>query len=139
MQPKALLWLALAVLCLNTPAQAQRKKKNASNQTTVENTPANTIAGKTSGMTKKEGFFTFYWDEEKGKIWLEINKWDQEFLYVNSLPAGLGSNDIGLDRGQLGGDLVGDVDGIRSFHVSKAVVFVSAQTTAIRHMCWVRR
>ncbi|MEK6566087.1 MAG: zinc-dependent metalloprotease, partial [Bacteroidota bacterium] len=29
-----------------------------------------------------------------------------EFLYVNSLPAGVGSNDIGLDRGQLGQDRV---------------------------------
>ncbi|HEY3579791.1 MAG TPA: zinc-dependent metalloprotease, partial [Pyrinomonadaceae bacterium] len=36
------------------------------------------------------------------KIWLEIDKWNSEFLYVESLPAGIGSNDIGLDRGQLG-------------------------------------
>ena len=53
-------------------------------------------------MTKKEGFFTFYTDEDKGKIYLEIDKLDFEFLYVNSMPAGVGSNDIGLDRGQLG-------------------------------------
>ena len=53
-------------------------------------------------MDKKEGFITFYNDEDKGKIYLEIDKLDQEFLYVNSMPAGIGSNDIGLDRGQLG-------------------------------------
>ncbi len=53
-------------------------------------------------MTKKEGFIPFYLDEEKGKIYLEIDKLDSEFLYVNSLTAGIGSNDIGLDRGQLG-------------------------------------
>jgi len=53
-------------------------------------------------MTKKEGFVPFYLDEEKGKIYLEISKLDEEFLYVNSLTAGIGSNDIGLDRGQLG-------------------------------------
>ena len=55
-----------------------------------------------SKMTKREGFFTFYADEDKGKIYLEIDKLDFEFLYVNSMPAGVGSNDIGLDRGQLG-------------------------------------
>ena len=31
-----------------------------------------------------------------------MDEWDTEFLYVNSLAAGIGSNDIGLDRNQLG-------------------------------------
>ena len=53
-------------------------------------------------MEKFPGFFTFYWDAKAGKIWLEIDKWNTEFLYVEALPAGIGSNDIGLDRGQLG-------------------------------------
>jgi Domain of unknown function (DUF5117) len=35
-------------------------------------------------------------------MWLEINKWDTEFLFLDSLQAGVGSNDIGLDRGQVG-------------------------------------
>ena len=50
------------------------------------------------------GFFDFNWNEETGKITLHIpqNKINQEFIYVNSLTAGVGSNDIGLDRGQLG-------------------------------------
>ena len=61
------------------------------------------IQKKTSGWEKVSGFFNYYWDEDSGKIWLEINNWDAEFLYVNSLTAGLGSNDIGLDRNQLGG------------------------------------
>lgn len=56
----------------------------------------------TQGMEKKSGFFDFYWDAQKGKIYLSIDFFEQEFLYINSLPAGLGSNDIGLDRGQLG-------------------------------------
>ncbi|GMQ24243.1 zinc-dependent metalloprotease [Algoriphagus sp. oki45] len=55
-----------------------------------------------SKMVKKEGFVSFYLDEEKGKIYLEVKSLDTEFLYVNSLTAGIGSNDIGLDRGQLG-------------------------------------
>lgn len=61
-----------------------------------------TIADKVKGMERFPGFFTFYWDAKAGKIWLEIDKWNTEFLYVESLPAGIGSNDIGLDRGQLG-------------------------------------
>ena len=80
---KRLECLAAVVVCLST-VQAQ------------------TITEKVAGMQKFPGFFTFYWDAKAGKIWLEIDKWNTEFLYVESLPAGIGSNDIGLDRGQLG-------------------------------------
>lgn len=52
------------------------------------------------------GYFPFEWDETTGKMWLYVDKVGQEFLYVSSLPAGVGSNDIGLDRGQLGGERV---------------------------------
>lgn len=65
-----------------------------------------TITEKVTGMQKYPGFFPFYWDAKAGKIWLEIDKWSSEFLYVASLPAGLGSNDIGLDRGQLGANYI---------------------------------
>ncbi len=60
------------------------------------------IGKKTEGMVKMSGFFPIYWDEKAGKLWLEIDKFDSEFLYVESMPAGVGSNDIGLDRGQVG-------------------------------------
>ena len=60
------------------------------------------ISQKTAGMKQYPGYFPFYWDADAGKIWLEIDKFDAEFLYVSSLPAGLGSNDIGLDGRQLG-------------------------------------
>ncbi len=60
------------------------------------------IDAKTKGLSKYTGYFNFYWDDKSGKIYLEIDKFDQEFLYVNSLPAGVGSNDLGLDRGQIG-------------------------------------
>ncbi len=51
------------------------------------------------------GYFNFHYSDEEGKIFLEVplSKLEQEFLYVHSLRTGLGSNDIGLDRGQLGG------------------------------------
>jgi hypothetical protein len=64
------------------------------------------IAEKTKNMKRYDGYFTFWWDAPNGKIWLLVDKFDKEFLYVNSLPAGLGSNDIGLDRGLIGGSRV---------------------------------
>ena len=51
---------------------------------------------------KNEGYFTFYWNEAKGKVFLEVKNIGEEFLYYPSLAEGLGSNDIGLDRGLLG-------------------------------------
>ncbi|MDB5131391.1 MAG: peptidase [Mucilaginibacter sp.] len=60
------------------------------------------IETKTRGLAKYPGYFNFYWDEKTGHILLEVDKFDTEFLYVNSLPAGVGSNDLGLDRGQIG-------------------------------------
>src|ERR1051325_591832 len=59
-----------------------------------------TLTEKVAGMQKFPGFFPFYWDAKAGKVWLEIDKWNTEFLYVESLPAGIGSHDNGLDRGQ---------------------------------------
>lgn len=63
---------------------------------------APTIGEKTAGMEKLAGYFNLYWDAKQGKLWLEIDKWGTDFLYQTGLPAGIGSNDIGLDRGQLG-------------------------------------
>ncbi|HVV56590.1 MAG TPA: zinc-dependent metalloprotease [Mucilaginibacter sp.] len=60
------------------------------------------IEAKTKGMTKYSGYFNFYWDDKTGQIFLEIDRFNDEFLYVNSLPAGVGSNDLGMDRGQIG-------------------------------------
>lgn len=59
------------------------------------------IATFTVGMDRNPGFMTFYWDAKKGKIWLEIAQFDTEFLYYPTLAQGVGSNDIGLDRGRL--------------------------------------
>jgi hypothetical protein len=57
---------------------------------------------KTEGMQKMEGYFDMYYDADQDKVWLKVDRFDEEFLYVNSLTAGVGSNDIGLDRNQLG-------------------------------------
>lgn len=61
-----------------------------------------TIAERTKGLEKMAGFVNLYWDAKAGKMFLEIPKLEEEMLYVTSMPAGVGSNDLGLDRGQLG-------------------------------------
>ena len=65
-----------------------------------------TIEDKTGGMERIDGFFPLYWDATTGKLWMEISRFDTEVLHVGGLSAGLGSNDIGLDRGQLGGSRI---------------------------------
>jgi hypothetical protein len=60
------------------------------------------IEERTAAMRKLDGYFPMYWDERTGTLWLEISRFDSEFLYTTGLAAGLGSNDIGLDRGQEG-------------------------------------
>ena len=60
------------------------------------------IGDRTRQWTKMDGFVPMYWDELSGKLYLEIARFDQELLYQVSLPAGIGSNPVGLDRGQLG-------------------------------------
>ncbi|MEP1869776.1 MAG: DUF5117 domain-containing protein, partial [Paraglaciecola sp.] len=53
-------------------------------------------------MQHQAGYFDFYYDDKTDKIYLEVDKLDKDFLFQSSLPQGIGSNDIGLDRGQLG-------------------------------------
>ncbi|MGB5630687.1 MAG: zinc-dependent metalloprotease [Woeseiaceae bacterium] len=48
------------------------------------------------------GFVDIWWDETTGRMLMRVDELDSPFLYQSSLPRGIGSNDIGLDRGQLG-------------------------------------
>ena len=87
---------SLAFLMFLAVASAQN-----STPETQHKTPP-TIDQKTIDMQKLPGFFTYYWDARDGKLWLQIDKWNTPFLYYESLPNGVGSNDVGLDRGQPG-------------------------------------
>ena len=64
------------------------------------------ITEKLKDFQKYEGFFPFYYDPANDKVFMEVKDLDNEFLYVYSLSSGIGSNDIGLDRGQLGNEQV---------------------------------
>src|SRR3954453_2610845 len=61
-----------------------------------------TIDAKTVGFQKIDGYIPLYWDQKTGSLWMAVNKFDTEMLYATGLTAGLGSNDLGLDRGQSG-------------------------------------
>jgi hypothetical protein len=90
--------LAFLVIALCSAARLRAARAQAHSDAA----PTASIAEKTAGMQKLAGYFNLYWDAKQGKLWLEIDKWSSEFLYQSSLTAGVGSNDIGLDRGQLG-------------------------------------
>ncbi|MEL6635612.1 MAG: zinc-dependent metalloprotease [Bacteroidota bacterium] len=70
----------------------------------VSSTPNSTptIAERVAGLLAFAGYFPYWYEEQTGKIFLEVRQLEAPFLYVNALSAGLGSNDVGLDRGQLG-------------------------------------
>ena len=61
---------------------------------------------KAKNFQKFNGYFNFYYDDKTDKIYLQVDDLEKDFLYVYSLSSGIGSNDIGLDRGQLGNEQV---------------------------------
>ncbi len=52
-------------------------------------------------QTDFKGFFNFSYFEESGQVHLFVDKLEKEFLYINYMAQGVGSNDIGLDRGKI--------------------------------------
>ena len=60
------------------------------------------VAGKLESFEHLEGFFDLYWDDAGGRLYMAVEEFGVPFLHQSSLPRGVGSNDIGLDRGQLG-------------------------------------
>ena len=64
------------------------------------------IEEKTASLKKLDGFLPVYWDEAEGKLYLEIANFGVEMLHSNGIAAGLGSNDIGIDRGALAGSRI---------------------------------
>jgi hypothetical protein len=94
-------------LLLTVSSVAQKKKQEEpSSSAPASSTSANSIDDKVAGFKKYPGFIEFYHDEKQDKVFLKIDKFDTEILYIESLTAGVGSNDIGLDRNQLGSERI---------------------------------
>ncbi|MFC1662221.1 zinc-dependent metalloprotease [Gemmatimonadota bacterium] len=84
--------VVLSVVLFLLPAVAQA-------QAGREVTALPTIEERTDGMTLIDGFFPLYYESEHDRLWMEVSRFDTEVLHMSGLAAGLGSNDIGLDRG----------------------------------------
>jgi hypothetical protein len=94
--------LLATALCLFTfaPAAAGQGRGGGGGQGPAG--PPPTIEARSAGFQKIDGYMPLYWDDKTGSLWMEIGKFDTEMLWSTALSAGLGSNDIGLDRGQAG-------------------------------------
>ena len=64
--------------------------------------PRSDVASKTAKMQKLDGYLPLFWDAEGGKLYLQIARLGEEMIHVTSLPAGVGSTPIGLDRNEMG-------------------------------------
>jgi len=94
--PRALLLRAMIVVSLivcSPPLRAAVASSSAGGMPSIEM--------KTSGMVHLPGFLPLHWDAKTGRLYLEIARLDADMLYFDSLPYGTGSNDLGLDRGQV--------------------------------------
>src|SRR5258708_2797226 len=83
-------FIVLFFACVAVPIAAQDKPADKS------------IAQRPGGVQRLDGCVALYGEAASGKMLMEISRFNQEFLYQVSLPAGLGFNAVGLDRGQLG-------------------------------------
>jgi len=86
---KKIMRLTLMLLCSTLSLQAVADKKESFNDFIKD-------------KTYQKGYFSFYHDKNNGKVFLELTQFEKQFIFQSSLPKGIGSNDIGLDRGQLG-------------------------------------
>ena len=96
-----LLVVAFAAMPFTAPASAQERRPQEGS--TAAPPP---IAERTKNLKKIDGFYPLYWDENAGKLFVEIPKLETEILYSTGMATGLGSNDIGIDRGQTTGSRI---------------------------------
>lgn len=85
-------FFSIALIALNAFAQDGKQDK----------TGKKSFSDFTKNLQKIDGFMPLYLSADDGKIYLEISRFNREFLYQISLPTGVGSNPLGLDRGQPG-------------------------------------
>ncbi|MCX6549555.1 MAG: zinc-dependent metalloprotease [Acidobacteria bacterium] len=91
--------IALLVVSASAFAQAPAGRR-------ADAGPLPTIEDKTAAMKKLDGYFPLFWDERAGQLWMEISRFNAEVLHSTGYGAGLGSNDLGIDRGALTGSRI---------------------------------
>ncbi len=90
----------LLVISLITAVTATGASPTVAAAQQVARAATRTIEDRTTGMRRLDGYFPLYWDSTAGQLFMEISRFNVEVLHLVGLAAGLGSNDIGLDRGQ---------------------------------------
>src|SRR3954471_22993990 len=102
-------------------------------QGNTPNRALRTIEERTASMKKLDGYFPLYWDSGGGQLFMEIPRLNTEVLHVAGMGAGLGSNDIGIDRGGLLGSRIVTFErnGPRVMMVQPNLRFRSSSTNAI--------
>ena len=107
--PAILALVFLAACSVQSPAKPQTQPTPPAQTpppATATATPVSTIESKTAKLQVIDGFLPLYWDAENGKLLMRITRLGEELIYQTSLPAGVGSNPIGLDRAGLGETLI---------------------------------
>src|SRR5512146_1123949 len=96
-------------------------------------TPVSTsIAARTAGMDRRDGFLPIYLDPHQGRILLELPHDSTRALLMITQATGLGSNPIGIDRGASGDTYVArfDRDGDRVLLVLENWAYRSSSGSA---------
>ena len=104
--------------------------------------PATTISAITQNLKKYDGYFNFYYDEKTGKVYLEIDKFNTEFLYFSSLVDGVGNG--GTERGQASSVITKFIKvGPKIFlvePVNSSILIFNFPESAVRLLkCWTAR
>ncbi len=94
--------------------------------------PAATMAERTRGLERTDGFVPFYWDAARGRVLFEIPVFGQDVLYYVSAASGAGSVEMPFDRGILSSIVI-------RFERSGARVLVVAQNLDYRAVGGQRR
>jgi hypothetical protein len=68
--------------------------------------PAATLAERTKGLTRLDGFVPIYWDAGRGRVLAEVPAFDRDVLYFVSAASGAGSVELPFDRGILVSEVV---------------------------------
>jgi hypothetical protein len=68
--------------------------------------PAASIAERTAGLERQQGFVPFWWDAARGRVLLEIPVFDADVLYYVSAASGGGSVEMNLDRGIMASSVI---------------------------------
>ncbi|MGQ0650016.1 MAG: zinc-dependent metalloprotease [Gemmatimonadaceae bacterium] len=87
----------LSLLCLSLLSAVELA--DAQNPVTPVAQPPATIAARTRGLDRRDGFVPIYLDDRQGKVYLEIVRDSLRLIVTQQLSTGLGSNPVGLDRG----------------------------------------